>query len=123
MPARPKVSEPRRDEIMTVAKKVFASNGFDAEIYEAGFDTVDYSYSTAGVNVSLDNAANDGPAGEGDMTAPRAGDVALTIDLFEPPSHVRGERSIPFGSRGDPCCSRKCLPFKVLPASRLVVRT
>jgi hypothetical protein len=33
------------------------------------------------------------------------------------------ERSIPFGSRGDPCCSRKCLPFKVLPASRLVVRT
>jgi AcrR family transcriptional regulator len=30
MPARPKVSEPRRDEIMTAAKKVFGRNGFDA---------------------------------------------------------------------------------------------
>ena len=30
MPARPTVSEPRRDEIMTAAKKVFARNGFDA---------------------------------------------------------------------------------------------
>ena len=28
--ARPTVSEPRRDEIMTAAKKVFARNGFDA---------------------------------------------------------------------------------------------
>ena len=36
---------------------------------------------------------------------------------------VRRERSIPFGSRGDPCCSRKCLPLKMVPASRLVVRT
>jgi len=34
-----------------------------------------------------------------------------------------GERSISFGSRGDPCCSRKCLPLKMVPASRLVVRT
>jgi SpoVK/Ycf46/Vps4 family AAA+-type ATPase len=33
------------------------------------------------------------------------------------------ERSISFGSRGDPCCSRKCLSFKMVPASRLVVRT
>ena len=33
------------------------------------------------------------------------------------------ERSISFGSRGDPCCSRKCLPLKMIPASRLVVRT
>jgi site-specific DNA recombinase len=30
-----------------------------------------------------------GPAAEGDVTAPREGDVALTIDLFEPPSHIR----------------------------------
>ena len=30
MPARPTVSEPRRDEIMTTAKNVFARNGFDA---------------------------------------------------------------------------------------------
>jgi AcrR family transcriptional regulator len=30
MPARPPVSEPRRDEIMAAAKKVFACNGFDA---------------------------------------------------------------------------------------------
>jgi AcrR family transcriptional regulator len=29
MPARPAVSEPRRDEIMMAAKKVFARNGFD----------------------------------------------------------------------------------------------
>ena len=29
MPARPTVSEPRRDEIMAAAKKVFAHNGFD----------------------------------------------------------------------------------------------
>ncbi len=33
------------------------------------------------------------------------------------------ERSISFGSRGDPCCSRKCLPLKMIPASRLVIRT
>jgi len=33
------------------------------------------------------------------------------------------ERSISFGSRGDPCCRRKCLLFKMVPASRLVVRT
>ena len=33
------------------------------------------------------------------------------------------ERSISFGSRGDPCCSRKCLPLKMIPASRFVVRT
>ena len=33
------------------------------------------------------------------------------------------ERSISFGSRGAPCCSRKCLSFKMVPASRLVVRT
>ena len=33
------------------------------------------------------------------------------------------ERSIPFGSRGDPCCSRKCLLLKMVPASRLAVRT
>ena len=38
-------------------------------------------------------------------------------------SKVTGERSISFGSRGDPCCSRKCLPLKMIPASRLVVRT
>src|SRR6266545_3743239 len=31
----------------------------------------------------------------------------------------QGERSISFGSRGDPCCSRKCLPLKMIPASRL----
>jgi site-specific DNA recombinase len=30
-----------------------------------------------------------GPAGGGDVTAPCEGDVALTIDLFEPPSHIR----------------------------------
>jgi AcrR family transcriptional regulator len=30
VPSRPTVSEPRRDEIMTAAKNVFASNGFDA---------------------------------------------------------------------------------------------
>jgi AcrR family transcriptional regulator len=30
MPTRPMVSEPRRDEIMTAAKNVFARNGFDA---------------------------------------------------------------------------------------------
>jgi hypothetical protein len=31
------------------------------------------------------------------------------------------ERSISFsfGSRGDPCCSRKCLPLKMIPASRV----
>ena len=40
-------------------------------------------------------------------------------DQMEPPR----ERSISFGSRGDPCCSRKCLPLKMIPASRLVVRT
>ncbi len=33
------------------------------------------------------------------------------------------ERSISFGSRSDPCCSRKCLPLKMVPAPRLVVRT
>jgi hypothetical protein len=33
------------------------------------------------------------------------------------------ERSISFGSCGDPCCRRKCLPLKMVPASRLVVRT
>ena len=38
-------------------------------------------------------------------------------------SEVHRERSISFGSRGDPCCSRKCLPLKMIPASRLVVRT
>jgi AcrR family transcriptional regulator len=50
MPARPKVSEPRRDEIMPVAKKVFGRNGFDATTIadvakEAGlpFDVV-YQY-------------------------------------------------------------------------------
>jgi len=36
---------------------------------------------------------------------------------------AKWERSISFGSRGDPCCSRKCLPLKMIPASRLVVRT
>ena len=36
---------------------------------------------------------------------------------------IIGERSISFGSRRDPCCSRKCLPLKMDPASRLVVRT
>ena len=41
---------------------------------------------------------------------------------FEPIEGAR-ERSISFGSRGDPCCSRKCLPLKMIPASRLVVRT
>jgi AcrR family transcriptional regulator len=30
MPARPTVSEPRRDQIMTAAKKVFSRNGFEA---------------------------------------------------------------------------------------------
>jgi AcrR family transcriptional regulator len=30
MPSRPTISEQRRDEIMTAAKNVFASNGFDA---------------------------------------------------------------------------------------------
>jgi AcrR family transcriptional regulator len=50
MPARPTVSEPRRDEIMTAAKKVFARNGFDGTTIadvakEAGlpFDVV-YQY-------------------------------------------------------------------------------
>ena len=33
------------------------------------------------------------------------------------------ERSIFIGSRGDLCCSRKCLALKLIPASRLVVRT
>ena len=28
------------------------------------------------------------------------------------------ERSIPFGSRSDPCSRRKCLPLKMIPASR-----
>src|SRR5208337_1913601 len=45
-----------------------------------------------------------------------AGEVVLLVDSL-------GERSISFGSRGDPCCSRKCLPLKMIPASRLVVRT
>ena len=40
-----------------------------------------------------------------------------------PSVRPRWERSISFGSRGDPCCSRKCLPLKMIPASRLVVRT
>ena len=50
MPARPTVSEPRRDEIMMAAKKVFARNGFDGTTIadvarEAGlpFDVV-YQY-------------------------------------------------------------------------------
>ena len=50
MSARPTVSEPRRDEIMTAAKKVFGRNGFDATTIadvakEAGrpFDVV-YQY-------------------------------------------------------------------------------
>ena len=43
--------------------------------------------------------------------------------LAEIQDEIRGERSISFGSRGDPCCSRKCLPLKMIPASRLVVRT
>ena len=50
MPTRPMVSEPRRDEIMTAAKNVFARNGFDATTIadvakEAGlaFDVV-YQY-------------------------------------------------------------------------------
>jgi AcrR family transcriptional regulator len=50
MPARPAVSEQRRDEIMTAAKKVFARNGFDGTTIadvakEAGlsFDVV-YQY-------------------------------------------------------------------------------
>ena len=50
MPARPTVSEPRRDEVMTAAKKVFARNGFDGTTIadvakEAGlpFDVV-YQY-------------------------------------------------------------------------------
>ena len=33
------------------------------------------------------------------------------------------ERSISLGSRGDPCFGRKYLPLKMMPASRLVVRT
>src|SRR5437763_7009058 len=37
--------------------------------------------------------------------------------------HHRRERSVSFGSRGDPYCRRKCLPLKMVPASRLVVRT
>ena len=50
IPAKPTVSEPRRDEIMTAAKKVFARNGFDGTTIadvakEAGlpFDVV-YQY-------------------------------------------------------------------------------
>ncbi len=50
MPARPTVSEPGRDEIMTAAKKMFGRNGFDATTIadvakEAGlsFDVV-YQY-------------------------------------------------------------------------------
>ena len=39
------------------------------------------------------------------------------------PLEVHRERSISFGSRGDPCGGRKCLPLKMIPASRLVVRT
>ncbi len=33
------------------------------------------------------------------------------------------ERSISFGSRGDPCYRRKYLPLKMIPASCLVVGT
>ena len=33
------------------------------------------------------------------------------------------EHSSFLGSRGNPCSGRKCLPFKVVPASRLVIRT
>jgi hypothetical protein len=33
--------------------------------------------------------ADPGSAALGDVTAPREGDVGLTIDLFEPPSHIR----------------------------------
>jgi len=39
------------------------------------------------------------------------------------PEHIRGERSISFGSRSDPCRRRKCLSLKMVPASRLVIRT
>jgi DDE_Tnp_1-associated len=48
----------------------------------------------------------------------------VTIDAMGTQKGIaRRERSIPFGSRGDPCCGRKGLPFEMLPASRLVVRT
>ncbi len=36
---------------------------------------------------------------------------------------MNGEHSSFLGSRGNPCSGRKCLPFKVVPASRLVIRT
>ena len=58
----------------------------------------------------------------GNLIAP--GSVRLVVS--DPPwlkEHKDRERSISFGSRGDPCCSRKCLPLKMIPASRLVVRT
>ncbi len=49
---------------------------------------------------------------------------AATHDVGKADNGNQGrERSISFGSRGDPCCSRKCLPLKMIPASRLVVRT
>ena len=49
--------------------------------------------------------------------------VAEVFPKYSERLRLDGERSISFGSRGDPCCSRKCLPLKMVPASRLVVRT
>jgi site-specific recombinase XerD len=45
------------------------------------------------------------------------------VDDVVSPKKQRRERSIFIGSRGDLCCSRKCLSLKLIPASRLVVRT
>ena len=44
-------------------------------------------------------------------------------DIVDGQSQTDRERSISFGSCSDPCCSRKCLPLKIVPAPRLVVRT
>src|SRR5208337_2173219 len=46
----------------------------------------------------------------------RQGDVLVVwrLDRFGRSLKHR-ERSISFGSRGDPCCSRKCLPLKMIP--------
>ena len=58
------------------------------------------------------------------LKRPALGSRQLPGGILERRDHFfRRERSISFGSRGDPCCSRKCLPLKMIPASRLVVRT
>jgi hypothetical protein len=57
-------------------------------------------------------------------TEPVGADKALVsaLHLAQAELSQQRERSISFGSCGDPCCSRKCLPLKMIPPSRLVVR-